>query len=122
LAADSVLASSKELSLRVEDIMQERRPTDEKSVAEWSQYEEDQLYDAALADALAEHEGRVWAFGNVRIGDYILMIDSDSRIPEDCFLDAASEMEQSPEVGILQHVAGTFTVGAGYFEDGIACK
>lgn len=102
--------------------MQEGRPTDEKSVADWSQYEEDQLYETALADALAEHQGQVWAAGNIRIGDYILMIDSDSRIPEDCFLDAASEMEQSPEVGILQHVAGTFTVGAGYFEDGIACK
>lgn len=46
--------------------------------------------------------------------DYILIIDSDTRIPEDCLLDGASEMEQSPEVGILQHASGTFLAGAGY--------
>lgn len=34
------------------------------------------------------------------------MIDSDTRVPEDCLLDAASEMAASPEVAIIQHVSG----------------
>lgn len=102
--------------------MAERRPTDFESAMAWSQADEDRIYEVALQEALTEHEGRVWANGNIRIGDYILMIDSDTRIPEDCFLDAASEMESSPEVAILQHCSGVFLVGAGYFESGIACE
>jgi hypothetical protein len=49
------------------------------------------------------------------------LIDSDTRIPKDCFLDAACEMSQSPEVGVLQHQSGTFLAGAGYFENYIVC-
>lgn len=33
---------------------------------------------------------------------------------QDSFLDAVSEMEQSPEVAILQQCSGTFLAGAGY--------
>ncbi|KAM0754659.1 hypothetical protein T439DRAFT_284745 [Meredithblackwellia eburnea MCA 4105] len=92
------------LSLRVEDLMDQERPTN----LPWSQRREDELYARCLSLALDEHEGRIWAEGNIRIGDYILLIDSDTRIPQDCFLDAASEMEGSPEVGVLQHCSGTF--------------
>jgi len=64
----------------------------------WTQDDEGYEYGRCLVEVLEEH-GRAWADGNIRIGDYILLIDSDTRVPEDCLLDAASEMEQSPEVG-----------------------
>lgn len=110
------------LSLRVEELIAKRRPLDLNASVNWSQLDEDRLYDAALRDATEETEGRVWTGGDIRIGDYILLIDSDTRIPEDCFLDAVSEMEASPEVGILQHSSGTFLAGTGYFEVAIACE
>lgn len=88
--------------------MDEHRPT---SAGIWDQINEDILYGQALKEALAE--GPLWAEGNIRIGDYILLLDSDTRVPVDCLIDGASEMEQSPEVGILQHCNGTFLAGAG---------
>jgi hypothetical protein len=84
------------LSLRVEEIMDELRPAEPKddpdAMAEWQWSEEDEkeIYDEALAQALEESEGIAWAAGNIRIGELILIIDSDTRVPEDCFLDAAS--------------------------------
>ncbi|GAA6024995.1 hypothetical protein JCM10207_002107 [Rhodosporidiobolus poonsookiae] len=106
-----------ELSLRVEAIMDERRPNDLDDLAAWTAMDEENLYEAALATALEEKENVVWANGNIRVGELILLIDSDTRVPRDCFLDAACEMESSPEVAILQHSSGVFKVGAGYFED-----
>jgi hypothetical protein len=84
----------------------------------WSQEDEDRVYDTALADVLEAEEGRAWAEGNIRVGDYILLIDSDTRIPSDCLLDAVSEMEQSPEVGILQYSSGVMQVTSSFFECG----
>ena len=46
-------------------------------------------------------------------------VDSDTRVPADCLLDAASEMEQSPNVGILQFSSGVMQVINNYFENGI---
>ena len=63
-----------------------------------------------------------WADGNIRVGDYILLIDSDTRVPSDCLLDAVSEMEQSPEVGIMQFSSGVMQVVHTYFENGIVSK
>ncbi|PQE04687.1 glycosyltransferase family 2 protein [Rutstroemia sp. NJR-2017a BBW] len=85
----------------------------------WSQEDEDRCYQDALAAVTAAEEGRAWADGNIRIGDYILLIDSDTRVPADCLLDAASEMEQSPEVGILQYSSGVMTVTNSFFERGV---
>lgn len=84
----------------------------------WSQAEELVAYDQCLAQVLEEEEGRAWAGGNIRMGDYILLIDSDTRVPADCLLDAASEMEQSPEVGILQFNSGVMQVTDSFFESG----
>lgn len=84
------------LSLRVEELMDEIRPAppadDPVAAAEWEWHEEDEkeIYDEALASALKETGGIAWAAGNIRIGELILIIDSDTRVPEDCFLDAAS--------------------------------
>ncbi|ETS78404.1 hypothetical protein PFICI_10466 [Pestalotiopsis fici W106-1] len=85
---------------------------------EWSQVDEAHAYEKALKEVL-EEDGRAWADGNIRVGDYILIIDSDTRVPADCLLDAVSEMEQSPDVGIMQFSSGVMQVVNTYFENGI---
>ncbi|KAF2636439.1 putative glycosyltransferase family 2 protein [Massarina eburnea CBS 473.64] len=85
---------------------------------EWDQNDEAREYARCLNEVLEEN-GRAWADGNIRIGDYIVLIDSDTRVPADCLLDAASEMEQSPEVGIMQFSSGVMQVVHTYFENGI---
>ncbi|KAF4535497.1 putative glycosyl transferase family 2 protein [Lasiodiplodia theobromae] len=85
----------------------------------WTQDDEAAAYRNALAEVVAEDEGRTWADGNIRVGDYILLIDSDTRVPKDCFIDAVSEMEQSPQVGIIQYSSGVMNVTDSFFERGI---
>ncbi|QIW99919.1 hypothetical protein AMS68_005437 [Peltaster fructicola] len=85
----------------------------------WTQEDETTVFRNALAGVIEEDEGRTWADGNIRIGDYILIIDSDTRVPKDCFLDAVSEMEQCPEVAIIQHASGVMNVTDSFFERGI---
>ncbi|PSS21993.1 hypothetical protein M430DRAFT_98768 [Amorphotheca resinae ATCC 22711] len=85
---------------------------------DWTQADEAQAYERCLKEVLEEN-GRAWADGNIRVGDYILLIDSDTRVPADCLLDACSEMEQSPEVAILQFSSGVMQVVNTYFENGI---
>ena len=85
----------------------------------WSHDAETRVYNDALAEVIAEDAGRTWAEGSVRIGDYVLLIDSDTRVPTDCLLDAVSEMEQSPEVAILQYASGVMNVTDSFFERGI---
>ncbi|KAK6081531.1 hypothetical protein SCUP234_04736 [Seiridium cupressi] len=85
---------------------------------EWSQVDEAHAYEESLKLVLEEN-GRAWADGNIRVGDYILIIDSDTRVPSDCILDAVSEMEQSQDVGIMQFSSGVMQVVHTYFENGI---
>ncbi|KAL7623408.1 hypothetical protein AAE478_007090 [Parahypoxylon ruwenzoriense] len=85
----------------------------------WTRDDEHIAYERCLAEVLQEDEGRTWAEGNIRIGDYILIIDSDTRVPEDCLLDAVSEMEQSPQVAILQFTSGVMRVSTSFFEGGV---
>lgn len=42
--------------------------------------EENELYQQAFDKVLASDEGRTLAAGNVRIGEYILLIDCDTRV------------------------------------------
>lgn len=86
--------------------------------SDWNQDKEDEVYDTCLKEVLTETP-RAWAHGNIRVGDYILLIDSDTRVPADCLLDAASEMEQSPNVGIMQFSSGVMQVVNTFFENGI---
>lgn len=81
------------------------------------------LESAAYLNALktvVKTEGRCWAGGDILLGDIILIIDSDTRIPTDCFLDAASEMHACPDVGVLQHASGVMMVVNDYWEQMIA--
>ena len=87
--------------------------------ATWTKEDELAAYDRCMQEVIAEDEGRTWAEGNIRMGDYILLIDSDTRVPTDCFLDAVSEMEQSPQVAIIQFSSGVMNVTNSFFENGI---
>ncbi|KAK4186324.1 putative glycosyltransferase [Podospora australis] len=101
------------ISCRVEEKLEQIQRT-----PDWSQHDEAQAYERALKEVL-EEDGRAWADGNIRVGDYILLIDSDTRVPSDCLLDAVSEMELSPDVGIMQFSSGVMQVVHTYFENGI---
>lgn len=102
------------VSVRVEDKLAEIARHEK-----WTQEDEANAYQEALNQVVAEDEGRTWADGNVRMGDYILIIDSDTRVPTDCFLDAVSEMEQCPQVAIIQYPSGVMNVTESFFERGI---
>lgn len=86
----------------------------------WAQVQEEKAYGHALQEVLTEDEGRTWAEGNIRVGDYILLVDSDTRVPEDCLLNAMSEMEQSPQVAIIQFASSVVNVSNSFFERGYA--
>jgi len=74
------------------------------------------LEDRALSMAVEEvHEAtgkregfEPWAANGraTRIGEIILLVDSDTVVPDDCLRDAAREMAESPEVAIIQHESG----------------
>ncbi|CAD0058106.1 unnamed protein product, partial [Aureobasidium pullulans] len=71
----------------------------------WTQEDEVASYVRALEEVIEEDEGRTWADGNIRMGDYVLLIDSDTRVPTDCLLDAYS--------------LGVMNVTESFFENGI---
>ncbi|MCJ1293229.1 hypothetical protein MMC34_004783 [Xylographa carneopallida] len=101
------------ISCKVEEkLLMIQRPDD------WTQADEAHAYERCLKDVI-EEIGVAWADGNIRVGDYIILIDSDTRVPADCILDAASEMELSPDVGIMQFSSGVMQVVHNYFENGI---
>ncbi|KAJ7510955.1 glycosyl transferase family group 2-domain-containing protein [Mycena galericulata] len=86
------------------------------------------LEDRALALAVEEvyeETGRRWKpwasnGRSCRIGDVILIVDSDTIVPEDCFRDAARELVECPEVAVIQHESDVMQVAHHYFENGIA--
>jgi hypothetical protein len=73
-----------DFSLRVEarmnDITQKNCEGTRRSSDTLSAEGELQIYETVLAEVLEEDEGRTWAGGEVRIGEIILLIDSDSRV------------------------------------------
>lgn len=86
------------------------------SSTEDNENDEMPLEDRALSLAVEEvhevagkREGfKPWAANGraMRIGEIILLVDSDTIVPEDCLRDAAREMAESPEVAIIQHESG----------------
>ncbi|KAJ7058515.1 glycosyl transferase family group 2-domain-containing protein [Mycena amicta] len=88
--------------------------------------EDEALEDRALALAVEEvavQSGhRPWAANarSLRIGDVILIVDSDTIVPEDCFRDAARELAECPEVAVIQHESDVMQVAHHFFENGIA--
>ncbi|KUI55537.1 hypothetical protein VP1G_02964 [Cytospora mali] len=78
----------------------------------------DDLYQVCLNRVLRENP-KAMAGGDIRIGEFILIVDSDTRVPVDCLLYGAAEMFLSPEVAIVQHSTGVMQVANDYFENGI---
>ncbi|KAK2594926.1 hypothetical protein QQS21_007374 [Conoideocrella luteorostrata] len=80
--------------------------------------EEEEMYQNALTKVLQD-EPLAWADGDIRVGEVILIVDCDTRVPEDCLLFGAAEMFLSPEVAIVQHSTGVMQITRDYFENGI---
>ncbi len=76
--------------------------------------------EALLQRILKERHPEADGEGDVSLGELILLIDSDTRIPADSLLPSAWEMASSPDVGILQHCSGVLIVGSGFFEKSLA--
>jgi hypothetical protein len=93
-----------------------------------SQLGDEDLEEKALGLAIHEiweESGRKWrpwaANGRAtRIGEIVLIVDSDTVVPEDCLRDAAREMRACPTVAIIQHESDVLQIAHHYFENGIA--
>ncbi|KAJ4421057.1 hypothetical protein N0V82_003961 [Gnomoniopsis sp. IMI 355080] len=85
----------------------------------WTDADGTKAYTESLQQVLEETGGVAWAEGYIRVGAHILLVDSDTRVPADCLLDAVSEMEQSPEVAIIQFSSAVMQVVHHFFENGI---
>jgi len=84
----------------------------------WTDEDEDAAYNQVLEQVVKE-DGRAWAAGDIRMGELILIVDSDTRVPEDCLLDAATEFYECPDIAVLQHQSGVMQVVHNYWENGI---
>lgn len=58
--------------------------------------------------------------GDITIGDYILLLDSDTRIPLNCLNNVIPEFKLYPELGYTQHLTYPLTVTNTYWEKFIA--
>lgn len=67
-----------------------------------------------------ESDGLVWANGDIGLGEIILLIDADTRLPADCFLDAVKEFHSTPDLALLQHPSGVLKVAHDFWENGLA--
>jgi hypothetical protein len=112
-------ASNMNYALWVSNRVEDKMSSGPTKGAHWNNHDEVASYAKALEEVIEEDEGRTWADGNIRMGDYILLIDSDTRVPTDCLLDAVSEMTHSPQVAVLQYISGVMNVTDSYFEKGI---
>jgi hypothetical protein len=106
------------ISNRVEDVLQTAVAARLEKEDSFTEEEEARLYEEALKEVL-ESDPRAKAGGNIRMGEIILIVDSDTRVPEDCLMYGAAEMFLSPEVAIIQHSTGVMQVVGDYFENAI---
>lgn len=108
-----------DISLKIEELLEHV-----VRHGKWTDDDEDRAYqqamDQVLHDKFQTTGQDAWAGGNVRMGDLILLIDSDTRVPADCFLDAASEFHWSPQVAIVQHQSGVMQVVFDFWENAIS--
>ncbi|KAL0574641.1 hypothetical protein V5O48_007337 [Marasmius crinis-equi] len=85
---------------------------------------EEQALQLAIEDMYTQSGGKwkPWAANAraMRVGEIVLLVDSDTEVPEDCLRDAAREMHHSPSLAIIQHESDVMQVAHHYFENGIA--
>jgi cellulose synthase/poly-beta-1,6-N-acetylglucosamine synthase-like glycosyltransferase len=105
------------ISVDIEKELAKSRYQFQRENSDWSQMHENEAYTTELG-AIIDRNG-AWADGNIRIGDYVLIVDSDTRVPSDCLLEAVSEMEKCRDVAILQFASGVMNVTTSFFERGI---
>ncbi len=55
------------LSLKIEDVLEELRPSPEQHEGPWREKDENELYEKVLAQVIEESQGKIWAAGNVRM-------------------------------------------------------
>lgn len=68
-------ASNMNYALMVSNAVEDKLLTVERDDA-WNQEREKEAYERCLVDVLNDLEGRAWADGNIRVGDYILLSKS----------------------------------------------
>ncbi|CAA7264548.1 unnamed protein product [Cyclocybe aegerita] len=111
-----------QLSLCMEKHIMELESSGEKFNGDVSL--EDRGLELAIEETYKEsgNKWKPWACNarSLRIGDIILIVDSDTVVPEDCFRDAARELHECPEVAIIQHESDVMQVAHHFFENGIA--
>jgi Glycosyl transferase family group 2 len=99
-----------QLSLKLEKHLAALEAAGEQDDAAGGLSLEDKAMNLALEEMFEETGGRwkPWASNgkSVRVGEIILLVDSDTIVPEDCFRDAARELAECPEVAIIQHESG----------------
>lgn len=89
-------------------------PAQPPPLSDLSQLGDEDLEEKALGLAIQEvweesgQKWRPWAANGraTRIGEIVLVVDSDTVVPEDCLRDAAREMRECPTVAIIQHESG----------------
>ena len=57
-----------------------------------------------------KEQSHLWAGGDIRMGDYYLLVDADTRVPSDCLLDGVSEMHEDAALAIMQYTTAPFLV------------
>ncbi|PBK87934.1 hypothetical protein ARMGADRAFT_1034243 [Armillaria gallica] len=113
------------LSLKLEEKLIELEASEKAGTGSDDDHEclEDKALKLAIED-IYEANGKRWKpwasnGKSCRMGDVILIVDSDTIVPEDCFRDAARELAECPEVAIIQHESDVMQVAHHYFENGI---
>jgi cellulose synthase/poly-beta-1,6-N-acetylglucosamine synthase-like glycosyltransferase len=116
-------ASNMNFAMDIAQKLEQRLEEVERTV-NWSDHDELEAYQQCLNSVVKEEHTRTghepWAAGNISMGEIILIIDSDTRVPVDCFLDAANEFHLSPNVAIIQHNSGVMQVVHDFFENAIS--
>ena len=98
------------LSLKLEKHLASLLSSDTADSSSSEESLEDQAMKLAQEEIFEETDSRwkPWCANgkSLRMGEIVLIIDSDTVVPEDCFRDAAREMGESPDVAIIQHESG----------------
>lgn len=116
-----------DLTLRLErhlKVLEEAEERGELQVSDKEEPLEERALRMACDEVFQESNGKwkPWASNgrSIRIGEIILLVDSDTIVPDDCLRDAARELAECPEVAIIQHNSDVMQVAHHYFENGIA--
>ena len=73
-----------------------------------------------LEQQLYKQNCDVILYGNLEIGEFILMVDADTRIPHDCLHDVLIEFIKEPKLGLTQHLTTPMRVTRTFWESFIS--